>query len=555
MHTQKARGIKQLESLRHLFYNLGSIYNTVVRADQVLEWPDYVADQATALGNPVFIRPCPSRPRHGFVESERLAGGMTTAQVERRRKALKRIAQAAVDADPDAELVIMPFINAKASAIVTSANITLGPGHDGATSGRDSVLLPLPTPDLLHASMAHSPNPEELGVEEGEDIYYEFLLQTGHASSYVVQARTGPKLNGSADYVPEDTVVTQVVTPNTDNLLEWEHTVTEFPTGTVVHHPGGSLASHFGVHCVINRIPYLTGPEAPEVGSTIKATKGEPWGETEMERLAQAIRAYEVIDFPSHENLGHGVRMTLAGLHGLGHLMQSRHPTTIRAAAASIAMAIKLFGAICLGEARHFGRHKKEQYALRTRATSHGLRFPHMEDARHEVYVEATGYTYEKLVEWLAASEYAFSCAWWESGYGGKKWLVINRATLRFIEDVRQFLMAPTHGNMTRMLNTFNKIITLAHNGGFWLNKLIDHGHANAISQRPVIGFLTPLAYELLTMPLKARKLNIPDVRATVLNTRQRAEGRIDNGQEEQASEGPVNNTSEEVHAPAALPH
>ena len=531
MDTQKAKGIATLSMVAQKL-RIGDLHVSEYRfwrADELLTLLDesnsasYYQVQSALFdaygwGGTLFVRPCPTRPRHGFVESRAVPRSDWFDQ-------LKKIAKEAIAADPDAEIIVMPYIDkAPASAIITSANITVGAGNDGATSGKGAVTLPLATPRLKDTLGQEILAAASIGSDE--DVYLELVNRRDHGYDLwsLVQLRAGPQLNGSVDFVPDEVTVKKVVVPKGTDLLEWESKVGSLPPGTVVYHEGGSLASHYGVHCVINKVPYLTSAK-PKKGQVLAPTKGEAWGEEEYSRLALAIGAYEPMSLPGDpyktSDQRAGLRLVLGGLHGLGSLMQSNSNESIRAAALAVSFGMRYFAALCIGEARHAegGNTIGDVHRAHDLLNGYGADLPYSSEERAQVYADALDAavsSYDKLARQTVAAMITFEQPGWAKSYGGKKWLVIARGTLRFYEDVRHFVLAPTEGNAQAMLNTFNRIVNLAHNGGFWLNKLIDQSAANRLAATPVFGFCYEHLPYLLRHPLKKRSNNIPPMKALV---------------------------------------
>src|SRR5207237_6510131 len=83
----------------------------------------------------LFARPCPVRPRHGFVDSRK---------VKAFDPDVINLLKESWAEDPDAELLLTPYIPAEFSGVWRPGLLVLGPGHDGATSGHSSIAVPLP---------------------------------------------------------------------------------------------------------------------------------------------------------------------------------------------------------------------------------------------------------------------------------------------------------------------------------------------------------------------------------------------------------------------------
>ncbi len=127
--TQKAKGVLGLKAEGFATFNVPSA--------QLFQNPQDIAAQklwVEAHGT-WFVRPCPVRPRHGFVES-------------REAKTVDEIVKIMVKtlaADPKGEILLLPKIIGNASAVwlPESGTITVGPSNDGATKGYDTLTLPL----------------------------------------------------------------------------------------------------------------------------------------------------------------------------------------------------------------------------------------------------------------------------------------------------------------------------------------------------------------------------------------------------------------------------
>jgi hypothetical protein len=86
-------------------------------------------EMPNTLAFPLFARPCPKVPRHGFVESR-----LGKNQVE-----LLQVFGEARSADPEAEVLTMPQLTGRYSGIATNVGVTWGLGHEGATAGKEPL--------------------------------------------------------------------------------------------------------------------------------------------------------------------------------------------------------------------------------------------------------------------------------------------------------------------------------------------------------------------------------------------------------------------------------
>src|SRR5947207_7772396 len=308
------------------------------------EPPNGGSEWASAeLSLPTWARPCPVKPRHGFVDSRRCE---TRAELE-------RAWAEAIAADPFAELLVMRQIDAVSSAILAPGLLVLGPSNDGATSGHDSLSLPI-RDALTYADRMLT----RAGITQAP--YLEVVVdETG--TPHAVQLRDGLPCTRDADFVPQAMEVNNVVELDHDpakqpNLLEWPVMVANFAPGTAVYQPGGSMASHQAMHCRQewekgHCVPILF-TRRPVVGETLKVTKISPAFKPQMvlRGLAMGLahpmpptRAVHLVLFALHNSDGLAWR-------ALGSLVLG----------AGIASTIRLGLIAGYGEARHAHKQGKD---------------------------------------------------------------------------------------------------------------------------------------------------------------------------------------------------
>lgn len=521
--TQKADGIAHLI---HIAYSLGAgIYAppsatfTAAQLANAPENPDGIMDTLhrvvehalSRFGKHWFIRPCPMRPRHGFVDSRRL----DYQNDEQAMKELRAIAQETLAADPEGEIVIMGFLDAHCNAIITPSSVTLGPKHDGATAGRASITLNIKSP-MLDVVLAHKDN--RYGVGKHESPYLEFVDSVKANSPTITQLRAGPNVDVVDDYIPYSVKVGQVITVDPEqDLLEWETRTKEY-TGVrnlVVHHPGGSINSHFGVHCVINKLPYITS-FTPKIGDTLKRTAQSHWQPEDYQYLATLIRKYDAHD---HEELFSTNRRKYAGfvlgaLHAVGGLMQSRSEYSFRAVAAGMVAGARLFNAVSVGEVRHAPSNTVTDSPAREFYKLAGLSEMALSNCceRNSVYDLAMSDMsfMDSATNRVLGSYYCYSQPDWGDSYGGTAWAVCAASSFTFSRKLAQFVLDPTPERLKSTLNEFNKVVNLAHNNGWWLNKVIPHDEFTQYSRHPATGFINTIAYDLMTDPLDLTPVREP---------------------------------------------
>lgn len=389
---------------------------------------------------PVFARPCPTFPRHGFVESREVSNPEELAALFREARA----------ADPQAEVIVMQKKNARVNAIITPQGITLGRGHDGATSGKGAIFLPIPPGKKVLPQPAWS----EL-LREGEVEYVEAVHDGVRWS--VVQYRSGPPIPTNPDYIPEKMVVKEVYHLNSDmDLLEWEEVVKNLPRGTAVYHPGGSLASHYGVHCVASGVPYITSHE-PKVGETLIPKSG--WDKDDLADLARYMGAW----WQLYEDGENAMPLALGLVHSIALLLNARPSEATKKLLAwgVVNLARYALGA-SLGELRYSPR--RGRLTLQLGITLNGA-------DRDDIYYAALGYNLSDTLIALHIAKKDFAQGGWSPNFGGRKWASSTGAALGYAKAIARFMARPTKRGLNALVKAANRLLHVAHNNGWYLDK------------------------------------------------------------------------------------
>ena len=421
--TQKARGIQLLAAHDPWLADYATLISDANALAKHFFWHDI----------PLFARPCPVRPRHGFVESRLVA---TLAQ-------LQELWEETTKEDPKAEIILMPFINASASAVITEKSIAIGPGHDGATSGKNCLEIPLVGLKMQMFSKA---------LDKGDSAYIEAVCGPD-STVRLVQVRGGPAVaGGGGNWIPKDIVVTKVLRAEGD-LLSWEKDIVRAEEGTVVWSPGGTMLSHYAVHARLSGIPVVFDAQSPVVGNTLSATTTE---DKSWDREAFRIGAREGLWLPIGEHWEAVRAIALACHHGAAWAGNS---TMTRLLGRAAAVFVRLGYAAAIGEFRH--------------KRSSGLNGKN----RHYVYtvvLQPGALTKKYCRDRLPRALHAFMNDTWKTGYGGKKWGECLEACMRLEAAIRGVVGKEGRkgkGSIQKVLQEINKTINLAHNNGWWLNK------------------------------------------------------------------------------------
>jgi hypothetical protein len=403
-----------------------------------------------------FYRPCPTKPRHGFVES-RVCD--TLKQVE-------KLWQEAREADPDAEIAVSRFISADCSAILVpeSGVLALGPGHDGATSGKNSLMLPV----VKHKSTASTKlgfNLKDIrkkaGIEKKQHVYLELIAP--HLATYpprviAVQARSGPKLNvSSADYIPKAVTVQKVISP-TDDLLLWEKTVADLKgkKGVVAFSKGATLACHAAVHCVAAKIPFITTKE-PQVGAKLVPTTSEAQYDKQ-----ECLRGFNLGTHAELDDYSVNLRAAVGILHNAPILSASPHWSVL--SGYMLGIIFKASALACLGEARH---DPNISGIPKTKG-------------RGEIWETYIDYSASWLAQRVARLVPVFLSNGFavKAGYGGPKWSDCALQTALLYK-------ALAAGDLDTALIQANKVVNASHNSGKLLTKFIETDDFNAAAKWP----------------------------------------------------------------------
>src|SRR6185437_4326661 len=339
------------------------------------------------------------------------------------------------------------------NAIWASGQLTVGRGNDGATSGRDCLVFPTISDNPLNRVSRYREKVSSVKTNPYLEFVYT-MSDLNNASAYVTQLRDGPVLPSTPDYIPRTMRIEQVVRVDAGNtdpraLLEWESRVKEFSRGTVVWHPGGSLASHYAVHCKINEVPVIITFE-PKVGGALHA---------EAKRVAPIkTRAFiEGVKIGLFQDKVHyhtsAITVVLAVLHNFV-AYDMTNPIHARMAGIGCGLAVRLGFLASLGEARHARSAKLKLDGNRNRVyEKHWVDFI---GAKKQIPKALTLFRDKKV--WGG-----------RSSFGGKAWAGCLEETINLWNCICEVhTKQKTENDAVAILN---KVINRAHNTGRFLNK------------------------------------------------------------------------------------
>lgn len=419
----------------------------------------------------VFVRPMPVQPWHGFVDSRVCH---STAEI-------MQVWQETIDEDPQGEIMIMKAIDARLNMVIHPGAIIIGAGNDGATAGHNCIEIPLV--GKIGNKWRSLATQATVKVEEWP--FFE-LVVTGKQKNETIwwtQLRGGPPIPRGDHYIPKPMTI-EHVQEAVGNLVEWKVICNKMLANTAVWHPEGSLGSHYGVHCIENKIAIFTKEkDKPEVGKFIEPTKALP--DRDLDALRTGIIAGTLVDLTNSHRRGPGVQYVLMCMHSAPFM---REQSAFWFGAACSIMH-RLGVAASLGEWRHAtrlasGAASKTMFSGWNRDQVYNKAFPEP-------------FPHRKL---LPAAFYSFAHGKWGGSFGGKKWAECAGSIVALDEAMMQVLTKPSQQTATELVNALNESVDKAHNNGWWMNKFVAAAAFNeaAAHEFSTIQAALPIVIELL---------------------------------------------------------
>ena len=551
--TQKARGLKGL-----IANNTGYEHNGFTDTFAQYAWmkcnSDVLEDYADNMsmgsllateagiysnGAQIMARPCPTVPRHGFVESRIVK---TVGDV-------KQICKETLLADPRGELILMPFLeSAKFSSVLTNQGLSIGSGHDGATSGKDAILIPCVSDivswiDNQLGDIKLTVNGQYRQLSRSRYIGYTkdpkrqpYLELVG---SSIVQARYGPSAGvGATSYHPEGktwAVFDDIWEPSMVLLADFslfEQTIKEkvltakkCQRSLVLYLPTGTLSCHAAVQAICHGVAVVTGPNAPTPYKRVYfgARNAETYSIASVMIAAQ--EGFELglkTELDTYKRSG-GITWAAAVIQGMASVGTTPQSTKFLTAATVILLRAGL--AACFAEHRHwryFGSNGESQTPVGpvTKTLKSPLSSKHTPSSRSAYYQTTfkVGFLKDKtlyeLLGKVQAIESDFNEKLWSSSIGGQAWgkctLAVKQllvAYMRF-KTCAQSSKAVTYctvkpdgmirEELLACVAECNSLLTVSHNNGKCLTKFVSKKILSGVTQAPGIYLMHPLTYEVL---------------------------------------------------------
>lgn len=429
---------------------------------------------------PQFARGCPTRPRHGFVESRLVADLAET----------KKVFAEAITADPDAELILMPFVKAVCSAIYIpeSGSIAVGEGHDGATGGHSSLVIPVNT-------MTIDPEVRKgAGIAEGEHMYLELVCsgidksvqnKQGSKNVRLVQARSGPPREmGINEFVPKRMKIERILRP-TDDLLAWEVLTAQLKglPGIVAWQPEGNLFDHAAIHASANGLAFLTRKEPPRLGDMI----------TPPEVVKPPLSVSDIWKGASAkiEDRSEDLAMAIGFIHNYVQFVYSNQQGVCMGYA--LGQVFRMAALACIGELRHNRKDEEGKNKV-------SWKLPN----RQEVYNKHNNDSLPALADHLARRVIEF--IWrgsFPDGYGGWKWFACGVQATKLYNLMSEI---KDKESMDTAVTEANKLLHMAHNNGWLFNKFLVDGEMDKAAANPGLYMSTRIAKLWNVLKLRNKK-------------------------------------------------
>jgi hypothetical protein len=445
INTQKAKGI--IYGLHYFMKNIGKPigdFYCIPTHSVITNTKDLIKNNKF----PCFARPCPIAPRHGFIDSKIITD----------RYSLKKMWKNVKKEDPNGEIVLGPYFkNIKYNMIYASNGIfSIGIGNDGATGGKRSVSFPV-GPTFFDEKFR-----EESGLNDKDTVYLEAIMQNLGGIWKLVQARGGPKVSSSSlDFIPKNILVKEIVAP-INNLLKWESMVKSFKPGTVVYGKGHTLTSHAAIHCIINRIPFITSVK-PKIGQNLLACE-ESFTKVNRTNFLKGVTAGMKL-CEDEDNMKRLMYFSLSVIHNWAYIRKSNHADWLLGSASIV--FLKICAALSFGEHRHHkGPYTNSRNSIYKEILCKGLcEFNKLPNLFKDFYNED-----------------------WEEGFGGIPWATCTWYSYMVWKTIMDINLKKTtyisDKEVTNLISIINKATNVAHNSGWWFNKFAKNDDLNFLARQ-----------------------------------------------------------------------
>lgn len=439
--TQKSRGILTMKEFYNEFSSLSivSIYDILTSIHEVDSVSDYLL--------PLFARPAPSDPKHGYIDSRIITS----------KDDIKALLSEVLTDDPNGELILCSIINASCSGVWTPTSLVIGPSNNGATQGIDAVTIPLNGINPISKKVLNA-----AGIKDHP--YIEVVYTSTNNDPILTQLRNGPILPSfTGDYIPFPVIVQTVIKADPikfkDRGWELEMDSVKGQPGIVVWHPGGAMSDHFSIHAFLAGFPIIFGETAPVVGDILEPNESGPI-QFDPSMMLRGIIAGESVDLCTSQNeLKNYAKSGLIALHNSASMTGENSKWLGFGAAILLRLGIAALN----GEARHFD----------------SLNSVSRETIYEKSLSKSLSYHKARLNRLINIFRYG---RWSSAGFGGPKWAMCGAAVLDVVNAMSDLAAQQSSQSAAAVVSALNIMVNQAHNGGWWFNKFLPEGTFTSIA-------------------------------------------------------------------------
>ncbi len=488
--TDKARGILACQKLE---YNFG--VQSIKGSVYVIPYKE--CPPLVAVRFPMFGRPCPLTPRHGFVDSKPVLNW--TEVIYMLAKSAKE------DLSGVGEIVLQPILRGKFSAVVTNNGITWGAGNDGVTAGSAKKLIHIPVSSsrenwVYFLKVLFLTLSREDIQKLCPDIPYLELVEN-NTETVVVQIRNGPEQGiNEVDFIPVTVEVNRVlkVSPAT-NLLNLDKSLRNAPPGLVVNGVGMPLSAHACVQAMCHNIPVITS-RAVHVHDVLTPTKHRRpvLKSADTKAIAKTIRKHLKSPWPMNtENERNNAVLTSVGMVQVQWCWDNK-PYLLEIRAVCAVMLLRAVLAGCMGEMRYASSRLGPWHELKCRTSAKTIDLELAGDLEKRTRCQiqedrfASVETATTIRKALAFTSRGFGEPGWGNSYGGRKWDSVAKGGILCAIALGRFLRTPSPINWNLLIAALNAMINVEHNNGKCLTKYVTNTALLMVTKSPASAFLNP---------------------------------------------------------------
>ncbi len=483
---------------------------------------------------PLFVRSCPVVPRPGVLPSVKVVDStdlystvleIITLMTSPDTSAKPQYKHGFVD--PEGSIMVMPYIDADASAVVsTRHHIIMGRDNDGVTAGKDGLLVAIPVQhdkyveqDFAYLGL----DPDKIEVEFVSELNNKHFDYTRDSYGYS-QKNAMVQLRGSAgprSIVPPPKGVTisgtfhgaeritiehihLVPDKSEEHLAMMEDELRKgMPSNSVVVHINGNHLSHHAGQCMDAGVPYIAicpDKDCPQHQRPVAI--GDKWTQAAAGWVVLDMdesftpQPYDCMDYMQEFMDGFATGFTNFGRqHGWlsnifhqfigGPIMDPA--IAARLGGAYTAWLINATLSVGIGEVRHITSSAYD-FTMLPMATLFSIYGKDVwEEANISQFYERKHYyaAIETRPIDIPSASLLFDVVEevfrgnWQGGYGGLKYATSIANASDLLKHVIAFKDSPTRDNFKAIISSANMTEHNVHNNGFFFNKFISEQALN----------------------------------------------------------------------------